>query len=30
MSGGITEADSGAVLAAEVDVPGCPMYSHLD
>src|SRR5262245_29084888 len=26
----MTEADSGAVLAADVDVPGQPMYSHLD
>jgi gluconolactonase len=26
----MTEADSGAVLAADLDVPGCPMYSHLD
>jgi len=26
----MTEADSGAVLAVDVDVPGCPMYSHLD
>ena len=26
----MTEADSGAVLAADVDVPGQPMYSHMD
>ena len=26
----MTEADSGAVLAADLDVPGHPMYSHLD
>ena len=26
----MTEADSGAVLAADLDVPGQPMYSHLD
>jgi gluconolactonase len=26
----MTEADSGAVLAAEVDVPGLPLYSHAD
>jgi len=26
----MTEADSGAVLAADLDVPGLPMYSHLD
>ena len=26
----MTEADSGAVLAAEIDVPGLPLYSHAD
>ena len=26
----MTEADSGAVLAADLDVPGCALYSHLD
>jgi gluconolactonase len=26
----MTAADSGAVLLADLDVPGHPMYSHLD
>ena len=26
----ITEADSGTVQMAELEVPGCPMYSHLE
>jgi gluconolactonase len=26
----ITEAESGTVQTAELDVPGCPMYSHLE